>query len=193
VNIDDAALDAAIAKIDGALSKTSQLPTNQTATQNQTDFYTIPDSEMAAVRQREMDEFYTIPNSEMDAFTRKAEQAKKTADNLIKTEGAQIKGLESASGRIMRMIPGLREARRLQVGLENISAGNIVGVVGLLMLALTIYRQISQMQAEQKRQQEAYRQMIMQAQNFTSQTQFQAWQLQTQTALAGYRNRPTIK
>jgi hypothetical protein len=108
-----------------------------------------------------------------------ADAAEQQADDLIAGEGTEIKGLESASSRIIRMIPGLREAHRLKVALGEISAGNIVGVIGVLMLAYSIYKQVVTLMEEQKRQQLEYQQTIMQIRGYEHESQFTAW-LQTQ-------------
>ena len=124
---------------------------------------------------------------------RQTENVKQQATNLLTNEAPKIQGLEQSAKRIANMLPGLREANRLQTNLKTLSAGNIAGVIGILMLALSIYQQINRIIEEQQRQKEEYKREIMRAQNLTSQSQYQTWQTQQETALANYRNRPVIK
>lgn len=183
-SIDTSEIDAAIAKLEGALEKTGQL-TSGTASPEQGEFYTIPNSEMEQLNQPYMQTpdlggFY-------DNLDRQAEAAKKKADDLISTEGEEIKGLESASSRVIRMIPGLREAQRLKNSLGQISAGNITGVIGLLMLAYSIYRQISAMLEEQKQQQADYQKAVMEVRGLTTSAQFTSWKEGQRQTFEGYR------
>ena len=207
VSVDSSEIDAAVAKLDEALEKTSQL-TGQTATDTG-QFYTIPNSEM---NQQEETDFYVIPNAELEELNAQAEETQSKvddvvaeseqkladvqsdiddteteADDLVMTEGTKMKGLESASNRITRMIPGLREAYRIKVGLGYLSQGSLLGVVGLLMVAYSIYRQISSYLEEQKQQQAEIRQAVMAIQNFTTTAQFQTWQENTDRAIRGYQ------
>ena len=216
VSVDQAEIDAAIAKLDEALAKTSQL-TGQTqeslesgsrplssqvqAIYGKEQFYTIPNSEMAQASAKQNIDFFTLPNSEMeelnaqveetqanvdevvadskeklDGVLADVEEAEAQTDDVVASEGTEIKGLESASSRVIRMIPGLREAQRIQRSLGALSAGSLVGVVGLLMVAYSIYRQISAMLEEQKQQQADYKKTIMDVRGFTTSAQFIAWQ-----------------
>mgnify|MGYP000377393312 CR=1 FL=1 len=104
----------------------------------------------------------------------------------VLSEGSEIKGLESASSRIIRMLPGLREADRLKRSIGQISEGNVVGVLSLLMLAYSIYRQISSYLEQQKREQLEYQKAIMQTKNFTTAEQFQVWQADQNRAIRGF-------
>lgn len=120
-------------------------------------------------------------------------KVQRLAHSALDGEGLKLSGLEQSAKRIVNMIPGLREAQRLNRSLGQLASGNIVGVVGVLMLALSVYRLIMSALEEQKRQQETFKREIMRAQNFSSNAQFQVWQVQQQVALESYRNRPTIR
>jgi hypothetical protein len=168
VNVDDGGvIDAYLAKLDSALAKSSQLTGAPVATDG------------AGTK----DVIVNVDNQVLEA--------RKKADALLKNEGTQIKGLESSMGRIARMIPGLREARRLQVGLENLQAGSLIGVVGIVMLAYSIYRQIMAYYDDLKREQAQFRSEVMQAQNFTTFAQFESWDRKRQQALDYYRSQAT--
>ena len=168
--MDDSEIDAAIAKLDEALAKTAQL-TEQTIEQEQIQI--IPYSEMQNLEKPYMNApdfaaFYRNIDKEADAARLKAD------DVLSKSD--EIKGLDSASSRIIRMIPGLREAQRIQRSLGALSEGSIMGGLGLLLVAYSIYRQISAMLEEQKKQAEEYRRMVMEARGFTLTSEFTRWQ-----------------
>jgi hypothetical protein len=117
-----------------------------------------------------------------------AENAKANVDEAIE-EGAEIKGLDSASSRIIRMIPGLREAQRIQRSIGMLSEGSIMGGLSLLLVAYSIYRQISAMLAEQEQQRAEYRKMVMEARGFTLKAQFTQWQEDQRRTIEDYRNR----
>lgn len=183
---DDGSLDALIAKLDEALAKSEQLTGQTGQTPEQAQFYTIPSSEMANINKPYMNA------PDFAAFYRNLDKqgaaAKQNADNIINEEGEQIKGLENASSRVIRMIPGLREAQRIQRGLGALSEGSIMGVMGLLMVAYSIYRQISAYLEEQKRQQAEFKKTIMGLQGFTTSAEFTAWQTGQRQAIEGYRS-----
>jgi hypothetical protein len=184
ISVDDAAIDEAIAKLDEALEKTGEL-TGQAP--GATDFYTIPNSEMDQLTAKQNADFYTIPNSEMDEINARAAETQANVDDVV-SKGTEIKGLDSASSRVIRMIPGLREAQRIQRGLGALSEGSVMGVVGLLMVAYSIYKQISAYLEEQKQQQAEYKQAIMEIRGFTTSAEFTAWQTGQRQAIEGYRN-----
>ena len=97
-------------------------------------------------------------------------------DDVVESEGTEIKGLESASSRVIRMIPGLREAQRITRSIGTLSEGSVMGVVGLLMVAYSIYRQINAMLEEQKQQQADYQKAIIEIRGFTTVAQFTQYQ-----------------
>lgn len=59
---------------------------------------------------------------------------------------------------------GYVEANRLKTSIGALSVGNLVSVVGILMLVLSIYRQVSAVLEDQKRQRLEYQRMDMDAQ-----------------------------
>lgn len=231
IDVQDQAIDQAIARLDAALTKKQQLtgqPTqngpngiiiNESPTQQQIAQQKIRQSTLkpyietpkvdttqlttAEARADQVRAKVEAVSVEANAKLSKAEAdtagvaAKTTviadeAKSVVSSEGAEIKGLESASNRILRMIPGLREASRLKRDIGLVNAGSMMGVLGLLMLAYSIYQQANRMLEDQKQQQEEYKSLIIQAQNFTSNSQYQAWQTQMTNALS-YRSRPIVK
>jgi hypothetical protein len=114
--------------------------------------------------------------AKLDGVKADAEAAKTSVDEVAaESEGTDIKGIDSASHRIIRMIPGLREAQRLQHSLALVSAGSVMGILGLLMVAYSIYRQISAMLEEQQQQRNDYNKAIMEARGFTTLSQIEQY------------------
>lgn len=185
ISVETSEIDHAIARLDEALAKKEQL-TGQVLPQ------TEASTSVRSVAKQPVPKLGVFYGGIGD-LGRQTEAVKQQATNLLTNEAPKIKGLEQSAKRIANMLPGLREANRLQTNLKTLSAGNIVGVIGILMLALSIYRQVASMMEEQQRQKEEYKREIMRAQNLTSQSQYQTWQTQQETALANYRNRPVIK
>ena len=181
-----------------------------------TDFYTIPNTEMdelnakAAETQANVDDVVSESEQKLD-FVKAETDAVKDAiadavadadqslsDQQVKAAAAaltvddvstEIKGLESASSRVIRMIPGLREAQRIHRSIGMVSEGSVMGVLGLLMVAYSIYRQISSMLEEQKQQQAEYKKTIMDVRGFTTSAQFTQWQENQSRLIEGYRLR----
>ena len=183
ISVDDSEIDAAIAKLDEALAKTAQL-TGQTPTETEAEFYVMPAAEMENLEKPYMHApdfaaFYRNLDKEADA-------AKEKADDVLGKSG-EIKGLDSASSRVIRMIPGLREAQRIYRSLGALSEGSIMGALGLLMVAYSIYRQISAMLAEQEQQRLEYRRMVMEARGFTLISEFERWKEDQTRIINGYR------
>ena len=187
-SVDTSEIDAAIAKLEAALEKTGQL-TGQTSSTS--DVYTIPNSEMEQATAKQNADFFTIPNSEMDDLTSKAETAKQTADAVL-SKGDEIKGLDGAASRVIRMIPGLREAQRIQRSIGLLSEGSLMGGLGLLMVAYSIYRQISAYLEEQKQQQAEYQKAIMDIRGFTTSAQFKTWEDNQNRVSRNYLTKPPI-
>jgi hypothetical protein len=86
------------------------------------------------------------------------------------------------------MLPVLREADRLKRSIGQISEGNVVGVLSLLMLAYSIYRQISSYLEQQKREQLEYRQSIAEAQNLDTKEQVEAFIQKQRQAMEYWRS-----
>lgn len=110
-----------------------------------------------------------------------------TAKLMVEDEVGGIKGLETSANRIIRMVPGLREASRLQRSLSLLQTGNIAGVLGVIMLAYSLYRQISAMMEEQKKQQMEYRRDVMEARGFTLTSEFDRWKEEQRQLSEQYR------
>ena len=197
ISVEDAEIDATIAKLEEALDKQAQLTGQAPAEAEQP--YIIPVSEMESLEKPYMNApdfsaFYrgldqrtaeakanvddTVAESEikLENLKREASDAVNEAEGEVANVGTQIRGLESTSRRVIRMIPGLREAQRLTRSMELLSAGNLMGVAGLLMVSWSIYRQMSSMMDAQKQQDTDYRRMIMEARGFKQVSQYKSWQ-----------------
>lgn len=191
ISIDDAAVDNAISKLNEALAKKEQL-TGQ-ATQNDPNGFIINESPAEAKqikRNRETQSDFAAFWGNLD---KQAADAQRKAEDVIKNEGTEIKGLDSATTKILNRLPYLREARRLYSSIEAVSAGSVAGVVSLLLIAYTILQQVLRMQTDQERQRLEYKNAIMQAQGFTNTAQFQTWENQQNAALQSYKSRPIVK
>jgi hypothetical protein len=183
ISVEASEIDHAIARLDEALAKKEQL-TGQVLPAVEA---TTTQAKRAVSKQPvpRLDAFYSNAIGDLG---RQTENVKQQATNLITNEAPKIKGLEQSAKRIASMLPGLREANRLQTALKSLSAGNIAGVIGILMLALSIYRQVASMMEEQKRQQEEYKRSVMEIRGFTTSAQFEAWQKQQRHLQEAYRS-----
>ena len=180
VSVSDESVDQTIAKIEGGLDKLSQLQSQMAVLG--------PDALAPAVPARRGSvgvagaavgvgagvAGLSTAQAKVDKMNSDVSKTKSSIVDLVNFEKASdVKGLQSAAYRITRMIPGLREAHRLTIAMKNLSVGNLVGVVSLVLLVISIVRQVSAMLNEQKRQQEAYQQMVMEARGFTTLAQAQ--------------------
>ncbi|MCL1977598.1 MAG: hypothetical protein FWG55_05825 [Candidatus Bathyarchaeota archaeon] len=120
-----------------------------------------------------------------------ANNVQKQAEELLANTGTQIKGVEAAGHRIIRMIPGLREADRLQKSIGQLSTGNIMGALTITLLAYNIIMQVKRLYDEQKRQQEQYTREVMQSRGYTTQQEYQQWEKQQNAGAAASRTRNT--
>ena len=198
VSVDTTEIDVALAKLDAALERVNSVSgavAAKPALAEQSDFsafWTRIDAEAAEVKQK-VDDTVTEGEAKLALLKAKTATAKIEADMVIAQKAPKIKGIEQAVNRIINMIPVLDEADRLRTNLKILSAGNITGIIGILMLALTIYRQVVSMMEEQKRQQEEYRRQIMQLRGFTTIKEFEAWQNSQRQAQEQWRSQsPTI-
>ena len=162
VSVDTTEIDIALAKLDAALARVndvSRAVAAKPALAVQSDFsafWTRIDAEAVKVKQK-VDDTVTEGEAKLAMLKAKTATAKIEADMVIAQKAPKIKGIEQAVNRIINMIPVLDEADRLRTNLKILSAGNITGIIGLLMLALTIYRQVVSMLEEQKRREEEYK------------------------------------
>jgi hypothetical protein len=207
VTVDSSEIDAALAKLDAALERKNTL-TLPISNEKQEDIYfTSPELLDSPVESGGFNAFWgrldmEIVDAKLRVDTTIAEgqakldmlklQANTTAAQtkaVVAVEGPKIEGLERSSRRIIRMIPGLREADQLTRNMKLLSAGNIAGALGIALIAYQIYLQINRFLQEQERQKQEYRQTIMQVQNFTTKEEFYAWQRSQQQAFEAVRNR----
>jgi hypothetical protein len=191
ITVSDEELDAAIAKLDEALEKTEhleQIPKTEVGTSEAT--AKLDDLEAhAAEVEANVDDTMATGTVKLDNLEVETEVAKTSVDDVAtESEGMDIKGLDSASHRIIRMIPGLREAQRIQRSLGALSEGSIMGVLGLLLVAYSIYKEISRMLAEQQQQADEYKKEIMEIRGFTMSAQFEKWQEDQRRIIEGYRS-----
>lgn len=198
VSVDTSEIDVALAKLDAALERVNGVSgavAAKPASAEQSDFsafWTRIDAE-AAEAKRKVDDTVTEGEAKLAVLKAKTVTTKIEATNLLNNEAPKIKGLEQAAKRIASMLPGLREANTLQTNLKSLSAGNIVGVIGILMLVVSIYRQVVSMMEEQKRREEEYKRQVMQLRGFTTNQEFEAWQNSQRQAQEQWRSQsPTI-
>ena len=198
VSVDTTEIDIALAKLDAALARVndvSRAVAAKPALAVQSDFsafWTRIDAEAVKVKQK-VDDTVTEGEAKLAMLKAKTATAKIEADMVIAQKAPKIKGIEQAVNRIINMIPVLDEADRLRTNLKILSAGNITGIIGLLMLALSIYRQVVSMLEEQKRREEEYRRQVMQLRGFATIKEFEAWQNSQRQAQEQWRSQsPTI-
>ncbi|MCL2288625.1 MAG: hypothetical protein FWC33_05600 [Candidatus Bathyarchaeota archaeon] len=138
-----------------------------------------------------------IDRAELDAIlgqTRDAlddtKQAKTDVTNFLNNEGEEIKGAEQAGKRILKnYLPGAREALAIQRSLSQLSAGNMLGAIGLLNLALMIYQKMQQRDEEQKQKFQKLEDDMRRQQGY-SREQFNMWYSQQSVAMASSYQRP---
>lgn len=181
ISIDDAAIDNAIAKLNEALAKKEQL-TGQPTQSNPGDVI-INEAPTSGFNQPAVK--LDKSQRQLSDFSRQADSAAKKADSVLSMSG-EIKGVESSANRIIRMIPGLREANRLQRSIRQLSAGNIVGAVGLFMLAIRIYRIIDQYYKKLEQEKQDYQRQIMEISKFTTAAQFKDWETNQRQIIDNY-------
>jgi len=109
-------------------------------------------------------------------------------EQLVEKEGSEIKGMEAAGHRIIRMIPGLREVDRLQRGLGQISAGNVMGLVGLFFVAMRLIKMLNQYFDKIKQQAQEMEAYVREARGFTTHEQYAQWQAQQKEGMRATRN-----
>ncbi|MDR0797807.1 MAG: hypothetical protein LBE70_03715 [Nitrososphaerota archaeon] len=117
-------------------------------------------------------------------------QAKVEADTFLSNEGEEIKDTDMVTKRVLRMLPGLREAQRLQKSMGQLEAGNIMGALNIALLAVAVLNQVMRLYEEQKRKQKQYEQDLMQAQGFATRSEFKQYETQQKTALKQSRTVP---
>jgi len=194
VSVSDESVDQTIAKIEGGLDKLSQLQSQMAVLG--------PDALAPAVPARRGSvgvagaavgvgagvAGLSTAQAKVNQLKNDVKDTTSATEKLMSlSKTTDVKGLQSAAYRISRMIPGLREANRLAVGLKNFSAGNVVGLVSIAFLILRIYQTIKSLLDAQRREQEQFRQDVIQMQNFTSVGQFNNWQMQQRQAVESYR------
>ncbi len=167
VSVDTSEIDVALAKLDAALERANGVTGDVTAKTGGKD-----QSDWAAFWNR----------IEKDSV-----KANKAADVALQ-KTTEIKGLEQSAKRIVNMLPGLREAYQLQRSIKWLSTGNIVGIFGLVMMALNIYRAVSAMFEEQKKQQEEYQRAVMQLRELNA-TQYQRYEESQRMALESWKTK----
>ncbi len=185
VSIQDSEIDAAIQKLNAALTKKEQLTNAVNGSpqgySGERDSGVIINSSLEA-------EFAKIDvaQKKLSDFQNTTDSATSKVKTLLAGEGREIKGVESAANRIIRMIPGLREANRLQRSIRQLSDRNIVGAVGLFMLAIQIYRMIDQYYKKLEQEKQDYQRRIMEIRGYTRESEYNEW-LSLQK---DYRSRP---
>jgi len=128
-----------------------------------------------------------------NAVSLEVDSVQKQADELLVNTGTQIKGMEAAGHRIIRMIPGLREADRLQRGLGQLSMGNIMGALTIALLAYSILMQVKRMYDEQKRQQEEFEREVRQSRGYMAREEYLQWEREQTIGVVASRTRNTTR
>lgn len=185
VSIQDSEIDAAIQKLNAALTKKEQL-TN--AVNGSPQGYSGERDSGVIINSSVEAEFAKIDvaQKQLSDFQNTTDSATSKVKTLLAGEGREIKGVESSANRIIRMIPGLREANRLQRSIRQLSDRNIVGAVGLFMLAIRIYRMIDQYYKKLEQEKQDYQRQIMEIRGYTRESEYNEW-LSLQK---DYRSRP---
>lgn len=155
IEIDDAELDAALAKLEEALGKKEQV--------------------MAEAGVEDLGE----ARAEIEDVKEKAEEAKATVEETkeaaqdLEPEHDKIKGTGYAARRITAQLPGIREAYRLTMLTRRLLriAPSLALLLGAFMLGQAIWSWLE----AQKREAEEYRKMVMEARGLTSRAQFETW------------------
>lgn len=193
VSVEDSEVDAAIAKLDGALEKFVLLQ-QQMSLVDSTVLAPAATGSVGVVgsaagvgagvaglstAQAKVDKLNVDAVKSTAAVEKLADLGKRT----------DIKGMQSAVYRITRMIPGLREAHRLTIAMKNITLGNVVGLVSLFLLAISIINSVKSVLAAQERERAEYQRLIMNERGFVTQDRFLAWERSTKQAVESYRTR----
>ena len=108
----------------------------------------------------------------VDEVRDSAEEARDVGDEAISKTG-DLKGMNMAARRIMRQVPGLREASRL-LSLIKMQMRIAPAVFALLMAWQTV-RMIISWLGEREREAKEFRRMIMEARGFRTKSQFDNW------------------
>ena len=185
VSIQDSEIDAAIQKLNAALTKKEQLTTAVNGSpqgySGERDSGVIINSSVE-VESAKID----VAQKKLSDFQNTTDSATSKVKTLLAGEGREIKGVETSANRIIRMIPGLREANRLRRSIRQLSAGNIVGAVGLFMLAIRIYRMIDQYYKKLEQEKQDYQRQIMETSKFTTAAQFKDWETNQRQIIDNY-------
>jgi hypothetical protein len=113
----------------------------------------------------------------------------KEVDTLTEVSKFKITGLETAANRLMRRVPGLHEVERLQKNILKFDIGNIGGIVSIVMIAYSLFMKLTSALAEQERIKAEFQTAVMDAQGFTTSSQFTNWQNTQTQAIQGYRSK----
>lgn len=185
VSIQDSEIDAAIQKLNAALTKKEQLTTAVNGSpqgySGERDSGVIINSSVEAESAK-----IDVAQKQLSDFQNTTDSATSKVKTLLAGEGREIKGVETSANRIIRMIPGLREANRLRRSIRQLSAGNIVGAVGLFMLAIRIYRMIDQYYKKLEQEKQDYQRQIMETSKFTTAAQFKDWETNQRQIIDNY-------
>jgi hypothetical protein len=145
----------------------------------------------AAEVKTEVDDTVVEVEQKLEDVEAKTSTAKTEAVTMIQEEGDGLNGLNYSMRRITAQLPGIRDAYRLVENMrriERFGLTSIGGVTSLLFLALSIYQMIQSVLNQQKQQNEEYRNMIMDAENLTTKSEFDKWQQENSRVADAYRN-----
>jgi len=146
-----------------------------------------------------------IDSSEIDAYLERYDAAmdgknptelkqelkevQEQADDINRETDKASKNLDAVERRYTRMMmPELQKADRIMRDIGKIQAGNMMGVMGLGALVLSLLQRVMALEEEKKRKEKEFQRTAMTYQNFSSQEQFNTWNMQQKSALNASRN-----
>jgi hypothetical protein len=185
INVDDAEIDAIIAKIDDALAKSSQL----TGQANHAETLSLEAS--LGVRKRSEGDFaaFWVMTDKQVSTTKKAME-KVLVEEAAKT-AKQTAEIKMSLKRVATMInPMLSQVGNMEERINTVKKyglQSIGGVVGVVYMAYTLYRQLDALIKEEERKREEYRRDIMQMQKLTRQDEYERFQQQMQATADAYK------
>lgn len=155
IEVDDAELDAAIAKLEEALAKKGLI---------------VEPGAEAKTTEAELEDL----QAKAENVKETAEEAKATTDEAVDVaETHDIKGTNLAARRIMTQIPGLREGYQLVSRIRMLMrvSPEIALLLGAFMLGQALWGWLE----DQKKAAEEYRKLVMGYRGFTFRSEFDAW------------------
>ena|GEM_PF-3060302 len=149
----------------------------------------VYDREVEAALQKVRD----IESGALPRLSAEVDSTQAQAQSLIANEGQEIKGLEAGGKRVLRMLPGMREALTIQKSLKQMSAMNVMGFVNIAFLAYNIAMQAKSLYDKWKREQEEFKREVMNLRGYETQEEFTQWQNEQKQGLNASRNKTATR